>query len=523
MNLKVFFLYLCLTITSAKSDSDSSHASHAHQIKNNNFFQILSALIRVKPKIINTSNNSIHITYQKNNVTVACKHIIQNETIELMYHLLPTLKNKKQYDFPQDFMVEVPAKWIPQHSSKRLDQIAFLGSHNCYTNPQEGFLYYQQSHSTLDQFIDGGVRMLRPAWHNPSGSFLEKPNLEPILCHSSDSNCKTVSLLTRGFRPHEVVTTFNKRVVKLLQKYPQEIIIVGLNNFLKEKTDKEIEKVPELKNFIVTEDMINNKKNQQEWKGLWPTKEWMLHNNKRLIIFNDQESSDYTLSYKELVKMNEYGITSIPVAAHQRASQKDVDLDHALIEISWFQNISLPLHDLENNALFSTIELFTDIMNKVPNIFSHALKLPRNVLNFFGFKSNSANYFVYFTDTLKAARNKAHYLLSLGMPKSLVETVKKNYQSVQNMIQEVNNYIPVKQDNSLQTLLDLIRECRKTQFLTKDKIPNILMLDFATTAGDGIIAVNLINMLMDQKLKLNFVNVGGFCYKKELIDTNNII
>ncbi len=523
MKLKIAFFSFFVIHSSAIIYVIFLGTSYSIVAKDENFSQIVSQLIASAPKVFNTTDYPIEIKYQNADLTVTCKHKINDQAIELLYYVLPSSIDKKQYQFPQDFMVEIPKKFMNQHKSKRLDQIAFLGTHNCYTNPEEGFLYYQQSNSTLNQFIDGGVRMLRPAWHNPSGSFLEKPNIEPILCHSLDSDCKTVSLLTRGFRPHEVVTTFNMRVLKLLQQYPEEIIIVGLNNFLKEKTDKEIEKVPELKDFILTKEMINNKKNQQEWNGLWPTKEWMLKNNKRLVIFNDQESSDYTLSYKELVKMNEYGTTSINVASHQRLSQKNLDLNHALIEISWFQNISLPLHHLDDNALFSSVELFGDIMNKIPNVFSNALMLPKKILNLFGFKSNATNYFVYFTDTLKAAHNKAHYLLSLGMPKHLVEIVKKNYQSIKSIIQEINNYIPVKQDNSLQTLLDLIRQCRKTQFLTKDKIPNILMLDFATTTGDGIVAVNLINMLMDQKLKLNFINIGGFCYKKELIDTNNII
>ena len=207
-------------------------------------------------------------------VRQAYKH---DKRIVLKYVLNPQKINADSVKFPEDFLLEVPRQFVTLNPKKHLDQVTLLGSHNCYTNKDEGYLYYQQGESTYKQYVLSGVRMLRPAWHNPSGSPIDSPNKEAILCHADDHLCKTVSLATRGFKPHELVKTELRMLADILHKEKQtDILVININNYLTpQKTDEEIMKVPELIPLILTPDDVYNQENQKLWQGFWPTIEWM--------------------------------------------------------------------------------------------------------------------------------------------------------------------------------------------------------------------------------------------------------
>lgn len=448
------------------------------------------------------------------------KYSLDNQVV-IKYLVLPQAQTKQRYRFPQDFMVEVPSVWMTPHRSKSLAQVAVLGTHNCFANPVDGFLYFQQQNSIRDQFEHGGVRMLRPAWHNPSGSVVDAPNREPILCHADDDKCATASLATRGFRPHKAVKEFNQLLMDLLKKHPKEVVIVCINNYLTaEKTDAEIEKIPHLADMVFTLSDLHNKKYQTEWNGHhWPTLDWMLRNNKRVVFINDI-STRYTIEYDTYVRRNQYGTASIAVASKSRSSLKSQG--NELVELSWFQNVSLPLHEI--NALKVSVELYLKVMTAVPSVFAQAFGIPQS---FFGFQragsSPQIKNLQNFIDVMSVVRNKATLLLSVGIPLKLLSNVQESFPALKKAIHNIEEYVPVKQDNSLDTLVRLVRACRTTGVLVPSQIPNIIMLDFATTTGDGIVMVNLINMLMDQKLQLNYVGIGGFCYREKQISTQGII
>jgi len=449
-----------------------------------------------------------------------CKYQLDDQ-VTLQYVLMPQAYLKKRYQFPQDFMVEIPSFWLKQHKLKSLQQIAFLGTHNCFANPVDGFLYFQQQDSIQHQFERGGVRMFRPAWHNPSGSIVDAPNLEPILCHADDDKCATASLATRGFRPHKIVKEFNQLLVKLLEKYPDEVVIVCINNYLTSaKTEKEIEKVPHLAKMVLTLDDLNNKKYQQSWDGhSWPTLDWMLQHDKRVIFISD-ESTRYTIGYEKYIRRNQYGTSSIAQASKSRLDTKSNG--NELVELSWFQNVSLPLHEI--NALQVGVELYWKVMTAVPAVFAQALHMPQE---FFGYQHLANQKYTRelqkFIDVVSFVHNKAKLLFSKGVPYKLIREVQEKFPALKRAVKKIEKYVPVKQDNSLETLSRLVQACRSTGVLSLRQIPNIVMLDFATTTGDGIVFVNLVNMLMDQKLKLQFVDVGGFCYHGKQIATRGIV
>lgn len=445
--------------------------------------------------------------------------------IILKYYLLPTVYKKSHYRFPQDFMVEIPNVLLQQHDNKNLHDLVMLGTHNSFANPVDGFLYYQQQDSMKDQFEHGGVRMLRPAWHNPSGSFLEQPNTEPILCHSDDHTCATVSLVSRGFRPHKKVLVFNTLLFEMLQRYRNDVVIVGLNNYLNsDKTDREIEKVAGLAEMIITPQDLQSEYNHEEWHGLWPSMAWMRKHNKRVLFLNNQETK-YTISYDQYVMRNMYGRQNIEKASQMRDVNRLVKRKSNaanLVELSWFQNVSLPLHEQE--ILAKGASLYTSFLALIPAMFAKALIVPEHMFSFVAkIHNNIASPLQNFIAFLRIVEYQARYLLSLGFTKSLIENVKKNHATLKKIITSIEKYIPLQQDNSLAVLQKLVRSCRASGVISERQVPNIIMLDFATTTGDGLSFVNLLNMLVDKKRGIQFVDVGGFAYQGVLLSVDDLV
>ncbi len=436
-------------------------------------------------------------------------------SIILQYKVLPHKKLSKEYTFPHDFMLEVPNQRLEQGKQKRLDQIAVLGTHNSYTNPIDGFLYFQQQDSMFDQFKYGGIRMLRPAWHHVSGSKIDSPT-EPILCHSSPDQCATVSLATRAFKPHKTVQDFNNLVLKLLQEYKDQFLIVGINNYLNsQETDTEFDKIPALKPYIITIKDLEDTKNHAIWGGSWPTIEWMIKQNKRVLYFNDKGSTTYTIDYKKYILKNMFGTSNIITASKRRHQEQTID--NALFEMSWFQNVSLPLHELE--ALNAGVRLYNQTIQGIPTILAKAFNWPAR---FFQHSSHQPFYrtFQSFMDIISFIPKKSNIFLQIGLPVSteLIKKVQSTFPNLKKAIHDIMDYVPLKQDNSFETLTKLMQECRVSGVLDIHKTPNIVMLDFATTNGDGMRFVNSLNILTDQKLKLHFENLGGLCINGQLLN-----
>ena len=463
-------------------------------------------------KNIETDKNFVVSWNQHDDPIIKQKYTL-DPSLELTYFLKPASIDKIAYRFPQDFILEVPSTFMKQHPSKRLDQITVLGSHNCFANRAEGFLYYQQVPSSLDQFVKGGARMLRPAWHNPSGSFMDKPNIEPILCHSDDNKCATVSLATRGFRPHRLVKELNKTIYDLLVSYSDQYLIIGINNYLTdEQTDAEIEKIQGLPAMVVTPADVADKKNQKVWGGNWPTLAWMLKNNKRILFLNDN-TTKYTFGYNDYVSRNQYGTVNVEKASEFRPG-KTRPLAYALTELSWFQDISL--NPADQRAIEAGVSFYQSMREQINKILfggSWLLSSASYVLKKIGFPIEFFEQgvsFSHISTAISFSLDKFSYLGTIAPFRQIFDGVSGYRASFSKAVSDIVKYMPEKHDNSMQALFALFQGCRKSGVLLPDENPTIVMLDFSTTEGEGLLVVNMLNVFMDQQLGLQFVGLGGF-------------
>ncbi len=196
--------------------------------------------------------------------------------------------------------------WQLPDPQLRYDQVVFLTSHNSYSAKNHGFMYAQQQWSISEQ-LEHGVRGLMLDTYNPSRFTKEKT---VVLCHGG-------TVVNRILRKGKAPMAFSESltyVKKFLEKNPQEVVTIFLENYVKNKKflDKAIYSSGIDKFTLKPADWL-----MQEHGG-WPTLAWMQKENKRLIIFNSIGKTKLTFNEWEHVIENQYGTLNIHRACAER-------------------------------------------------------------------------------------------------------------------------------------------------------------------------------------------------------------
>ncbi len=219
-------------------------------------------------------------------------------------------------------------KWVLPDDRLRLDQVAYLGSHNAHANLQEGFVYNQQLWSFPKQLEHGIRHFLIDIWIGKKG----KNKGKLLLCHGE---CETQSLASRSGIPHHLFTHYLRIIKDFLDKHPKEIITFELENYA--NTDqilKDIQSVPGLSNYLFTP-AIN------PVKGQWPTLQWLVNKGKRLIIFDTVTGVEkYGFNTNDYITRNMYGSYDLDKACRLRGEKKP---DRTLYQMNYFGTIAVPV------------------------------------------------------------------------------------------------------------------------------------------------------------------------------------
>ena len=137
-------------------------------------------------------------------------------------------------------------------------EVVFMGAHNAAMSTKEGWVYAQQSED-LEGLWNSGVRMIKIPlqWYRPSGpketakrtfgkvkSFFQRKTYEGpqpfiALCHESPAtnNC-IVTKVQRGGRDPQPVQQLFSRLAELLEKNPNEVFILKIENDINRRSDK---------------------------------------------------------------------------------------------------------------------------------------------------------------------------------------------------------------------------------------------------------------------------------------------
>jgi hypothetical protein len=272
---------------------------------------------------------------------------------------------------------------------RRYNEVTWPISHNSPFSKKDGFVYYNHEQDILTQYQLGAkgfeLDIEKRCWSKvgPFGT----SGCTISLCHES---CEITKLLQprasglfestgdpNGFKSYALAT-----IKKILTENPNEILTITLENRVKDyrDLDKEFEAAG-LQNFILKPSDWDPVKNQG-----WPTLEWMINNNKRLVVFNDRApwdqeyqssipyaSSNYTFYQWPMIVQNQWGgAKDINTALKERGSSQRDNMGYTryLYEFDWFADggkITGGISDLISKAagLFNKETPFTGDSKKM--------------------------------------------------------------------------------------------------------------------------------------------------------------
>ncbi|HEX2977764.1 MAG TPA: phosphatidylinositol-specific phospholipase C domain-containing protein [Candidatus Babeliales bacterium] len=162
-------------------------------------------------------------------------------------------------------------QFIMPSLDRRYDHVCWLASHNAYAAERHGYIYANQYYTLAEQ-LELGVRQFELD--------LEKKGSRIRVCHGSYT-------LNKFIQPFKKNIDFKKKVLSLfkefLEKHPNEIITITIENRVTKCgiLDEHLEQSGIAYLILKPEDW-----NPIEKEG-WPTLQWMVEHNKRLILFND--------------------------------------------------------------------------------------------------------------------------------------------------------------------------------------------------------------------------------------------
>jgi hypothetical protein len=173
---------------------------------------------------------------------------------------------------------------------RRYNEITWLTAHNAIANTEAGFTHVMQTYDLREQ-LDGGVRGVMLDIHERNGDI--------ALCHSGDG-CPDLAVGS-GFAmpfgaPPETLASNLQVINSFLEDNPTEIVTVLFESAHDESWVQRLQDIFQASGVldkIYDHDCPNC---TPRWPGEgWPSLQWMIDNNKRLVLFT-QDGDDVQFS-----------------------------------------------------------------------------------------------------------------------------------------------------------------------------------------------------------------------------------
>ncbi len=254
------------------------------------------------------------------------------------------------------------SRWQPLPDNMPLSKAMFVGSHNSFSTLPV-FKIYNQHVLSIRQQLDYGVRGLMPDTYLYQGSVQ--------LCHGSCTGAPAVFQAGSRNPPYQKFTDLLREIYVWLMENPQEIVFLFLENYVPStETDASIEAVSPLLPLIVT---------VQDWtkygldQGQDITLGQLRHDNKRIMIFNSEPDTKWTMRQWDRVSENNFStIDPARLCGQRGSSEAHKAAQRPLLLMNYFKEVtetiseSIKLHTYEN--MLNQINLcLPQFENKVPN------------------------------------------------------------------------------------------------------------------------------------------------------------
>lgn len=215
--------------------------------------------------------------------------------------------------------------WKLPDKRLRFDQVTYLGTHNSFSNLQEGFIYCQQYWSFDNQLKHGIRNFSLDLWYGGETIYL---------CHGECANESTWARL--ALTSPKTLRSYLVKIKAFLDAHPEEIISLSFERYVSnEDVYKDILSVPGLFEYVLTPEFYDPLKND----GLWPVIGGLVSMGKRLIIFDTGSPEKYGFGTRTYLIRNMYGKLSINGASEVR----DKPSGAILFDMSYFGTVTSPL------------------------------------------------------------------------------------------------------------------------------------------------------------------------------------
>jgi len=192
-----------------------------------------------------------------------------------------------------------PPGFIKPSVDRRYDQVCWLKTHNAYSAERYGYVYANQ-YFTIEEQLERGVRGFEfDTYIQCSATKRSKMSNRKActisMCHGA---CEvTNKWIYKPWKPGDEALEFvNHGLVPIknfLKKYSDEIITIQLENYVMLERGAAADMLDE---YIEQAGLASLILKPEDWNPSqgWPTIEWMVKENKRLVIFNDKPARAHT-------------------------------------------------------------------------------------------------------------------------------------------------------------------------------------------------------------------------------------
>lgn len=247
----------------------------------------------------------------------------------------------------------------------KYNEVCFLAAHNAHSSSAYGYLFYQQNKNITD-LLKLGVRGLLLDTYPVKKSDLTT-QAKPAEGESVDGY---EVMLWHTVLGHDLKKTYkdalSNEILSFLKANPTEIVTVVLEDYSTVPLNDAIVDRAGIGNYVLK---------PSDWdpikKNGWPTLQWMIENNKRLIIFtseaklnNAETTSKYMYPQWKCMVENQYSTLDVDKAAVEREESLNKKAKKYLLSINYFGEFS---SKLDPRYLFkiNNTEGITNLINKI--------------------------------------------------------------------------------------------------------------------------------------------------------------
>lgn len=283
----------------------------------------------------------------------------------------------------QDSKIDLD-KWVTPNKQLRLNEICLLASHNSFSSYQDGYRFYYQQYYDIKKQFNMGVRcFLLDCYPTKPGKNIDiKKGARPVeakLCHGKcelgpilrlQDNLNYTNFIkavwaVKKQKKSDYVTMTLKESLKILkdlvEKNKDEIICIELENYIDiQTTDKIIEEsgISSITLNVADWDIFEN-------QGQWPTLDWMIKNNKRVIFWANNGPSKYVYNQWEIQRSNMYGCISVAEGVLTERTEPIKKLDNNIKKLEEKnKDINLKLENSKNEEEINKLKADISLIDK---------------------------------------------------------------------------------------------------------------------------------------------------------------